>query len=417
MKIMLVSNAPWATTGYGTQTAQLALRLKAAGHDVALLAFYGLEGGIGAWEDMTVYPTDHTRLGKYMLRKYVEDHGAGEPVQVITLMDVWTWIDPRFGGVADFKGLDIAAWTPVDHDPCPPKVAGALQTFDAKAIAMSQFGQRALADMEIEATYAPHAIDVDILRPLRDQGLALKEAMGLPADAFVVGMVANNQGVGPPRKAFPQVFQAFAEFARRHDDAYLYMHSDVFGFQDGLNLLPLAQISGIPESRFCAVGQDKYMAGTITQQQMARIYSMLDVLANPSYGEGFGIPIIEAQACGTPVIVTDWTAMGELVGAGWKVQGDRWYNSAHGAYWMCPSVYEIVEALEAARNARDSEPLREEARSFALGYSADLIFASHWQPILQSLEAQLGSAAEEIPAQERLNRAARRAKSKSRAKA
>lgn len=411
MKIMLVSNAPWVSTGYGTQTSQLALRLKAAGHDVAILAFYGLEGGIGGWEDMTVYPTDHTRLGKHMLRKYVEDHSAGgEPVQVITLMDVWTWIDPRFGGMADFKGLNIAAWTPVDHDPCPPKVAGALETFDAKPIAMSQFGQRALEEIDLKPRYAPHAIDTDILFPRLADGQALKEAMGLPADAFVVGMVANNQGVGPPRKAFPQVFQAFAEFAKRHDDAYLYMHSDIFGFFDGLNLLPLAQISGIPESRFCAVGQDKYHAGTITQPQMSRIYSMLDVLASPSYGEGFGIPIIEAQACGTPVIVTDWTAMSELVGAGWKVQGDRWYNSAHGSYWMCPSVFEIVEALEAAYAARGDVKLQEQARAFALGYNADLIFASHWQPILAELEQTLGED-EPLP-QARLNRAARRAKGK-----
>lgn len=37
-------------------------------------------------------------------------------------------------------------------------------------------------------------------------------------------------------------------------------------------------------------------------------------------GEGFGIPIIEAQAAGCPVIVTDCTAMTELCLSGWLIE-------------------------------------------------------------------------------------------------
>ena len=42
-RILWVSNAPWATTGYGQQTAQLTTRLKANGDEVAIAANYGLE--------------------------------------------------------------------------------------------------------------------------------------------------------------------------------------------------------------------------------------------------------------------------------------------------------------------------------------------------------------------------------------
>ena len=38
---------------------------------------------------------------------------------------------------------------------------------------------------------------------------------------------------------------------------------------------------------------------------MAGWYRSLDVLSACSYGEGFGLPILEAQACGSPAIVTD----------------------------------------------------------------------------------------------------------------
>jgi glycosyltransferase involved in cell wall biosynthesis len=40
---------------------------------------------------------------------------------------------------------------------------------------------------------------------------------------------------------------------------------------------------------------------------------MFDVLFSTTLGEGFGLPMFEAMACGTPLIVPDWSALGELV--------------------------------------------------------------------------------------------------------
>src|SRR4051812_5387913 len=101
MKILWTSNAPWAGTGYGGQTALFTSRLQAAGHDVAILAFYGMEGGVGEWNGMTIYPTDHTRFGKYFLSHYAAHHGGGsaDDVLVLTLNDLWAYIDPRIGGI------------------------------------------------------------------------------------------------------------------------------------------------------------------------------------------------------------------------------------------------------------------------------------------------------------------------------
>ncbi len=406
MKVLWSSVAPWVPTGYGMQTSLFTPRIRDAGHDVRINAFYGLEGGIGAWEGMTVYPTDLSRLGKQMLRAYVEDFAgddADDTVQVITLMDVWTWLDPRFGGIADFQGLRIAAWMPVDHDPAPPGVLQAIDMFGVTPIAMSKFGVRALREHGFDPLYVPHGVNTSVYQP-PDNPAELKEAMGLDADTFVVGMVANNQGVAPPRKAFPQVFRAFAELHRRHPDTFLYLHTDMFGFNDGINLLNLAQFSGIPPDAFGAPPKNKYLVGGITQRQMAKIYGIMDVLANPSYGEGFGVPIIEAQACGVPVVVTDFTSMPELVGAGWKVQGDRWYDPGHLSDFMCPSVFEIVEALELAYEARGDQQLRREAREFAVGYDADTVMADYWLPALAALEGN-----QPVP-EAKPNRAQRRAK-------
>lgn len=48
---------------------------------------------------------------------------------------------------------------------------------------------------------------------------------------------------------------------------------------------------------------------------MVDIYNMMDVHALPTGGEGFGIPTVEAMACGVPNVITNYTTGYELVGA------------------------------------------------------------------------------------------------------
>jgi glycosyltransferase involved in cell wall biosynthesis len=164
---------------------------------------------------------------------------------------------------------------------------------------------------------------------------------------------------------------------------------------------------GIPEDAIMATNQTKLHLG-LTARQMAELYNAFDVLVNPSYGEGFGIPIVEAQACGTPVIVTDWTSMPELCGAGWLVDGDPWYDTHHGSFFKCPSLVDLHNALEQAY--ADAAGMRDRARAFAVQYDADRVTAEFWAPALAELERMVEPARlVEIPAEAPPNRAARRA--------
>ena len=389
MKILWHSNAPWTPTGYGQQTKLFAPRIRDLGHDVALSCFYGLEGGMLAWQGMPCYPTDSTRFGKRDLPVYAEDWAQGddEEVLTITLMDVWA-----LGGDTAHQ-LRCASWVPVDHDPAPPRV---IKYFDsgARPIAMSRFGQQRLQDADLDALYVPHAVDTELMRPIEERAM-MQEALGIPKDSFVVGMVANNQGINPPRKAFPQVCQVFAEFQRKHPDAILYLHTEMYGLYEGLNLLALAEAAGIPKDAICVTDQKRLRLG-VPAETMPVVYSAFDVLANPSYGEGFGVPIVEAQACGTPVIVTDWTSMPELCGAGWLVEGDPWYDAGHGAFYKCPALQSLYEAFEEAYE--QAAGMRNTAREFALGYDADYVFDEHWKPVLTELEQIDVPAFEEVAA-------------------
>lgn len=411
MNIMWLGVAPWAPTGYGTQMAQAALRMQADGHNVAVSCSTGVQWMTLDWNGIPVYPSDYTGLNKLMLRHHVNawarDLGvSADEVQVISLFDIWPWVDPKYGGmVADFQGLRMASWLPLDSYPLAPKINAALTDFGVRPIAMSRFGQDTLREAGYQSEYVPHAVDTSVFAPVADRDRC-KQAIGASPDQFVVGMVAHNQGMQPARKNFAGVLQAFAVFQQEHDDAVLYLHTEVTGtaFQ-GLNLVGMARHMGIPESAVKSTNRALYLMNGVSPEMMAHAYSAFDVLASPSYGEGFGLPILEAQACGTPVVVSAYTAMPELCGAGWQVGGQPWYNESSGSMWLHPSTDEILAAFELAYLERGNQALRDQAREFALAYDADAVYDGFWRPALAALDAP-----REVPPLVPLNRAARRAR-------
>ncbi len=417
LKIMWHSVAPWIPSGYGQQTAIFTKRIRDLGHDVAISAFAGIEGHMGNWEGIPVFPQDHTRFNKYALRKYVQrfsDDGTGDDVIVIALQDVWTWADasPVSGNmVADYRGLRLAAWTPVEHDPIPPNTANALQQFAARPIAMSRFGEQQLREAGLDPLFVPHGIDTNLLKPNPDAAKATRAALGVDEDAFLVGMVSHNQGLSPCRKSFPEVFTAFSLFLQDHPTAVLYLHTDVLGLNQGINLMALWRRHQIPDDNVRFVNQDKYWLGEITTEHMGYMYSALDVLACPSYGEGFGIPIVEAQACGTPVIATDWTSMTELIGPGWLVDGDPWYNPGSASWWKRPSISDILARLKEAYAERGNQQRADECIANAAQYDADKVLHEHWVPTLEKL-----SKPREVPPLPTLNREQRRSRIKAQGK-
>ncbi len=329
------------------------------------------------WGDLIVYPGEDWNRTVF---QWAMHHGQGEPVTVITLMDVWP-LDREIYAELNRRGR-LACWTPVDHKPVPPPVFDFLERTEAVPIAMSRFGENELREAGLDPLYVPHGIDTNMYVP-RDRK-EMRDLLNFPEDAFVVGMVANNQGQSPPRKAFSEALLAFSIFQQDHEDAILYLHAEMSGFRNGLDLTRMAERFDIPSGALRFSDQVMMEFG-IPPGVLCGLYNTFDVLLHPSYGEGFGIPIIEAQACGTPVIVTDWTSMPELCGAGWKVGGVPWDHGMAEAFWMKPDVDQIIEALEEALENRGNDQLRMQAREFALQYDADSVMENYWIPALEQI--------------------------------
>jgi glycosyltransferase involved in cell wall biosynthesis len=382
--VSVFSNSPGQPTGYGQATEALVKLLKRDGADVASLSNYGNEGVNTTYDtgfgQIPIYARGNEAYSNDVTpahHKHWKAINAEQPDLLITLYDVW---------VLNGKGYDtipIASWTPIDHNPVPPAVLKWLQKDNVTPLAMSKFGLEQIQKVGVEGHYIPHSIDTRVFKQtdkIDDQ--PINDFMGFEDDRFIVGMNAANKSSGIlHRKAYSENLMAFAMFARKHPDAMLYIHADASS-QHGWNLVALGQLLGIPTDNMTFPDPLAYRYG-MSQETLAGIYSSWDVMLATSYGEGFGIPTVEAQACGVPVIVSNFAASPELVGDGWVIGGQPLYDPSQHSFWHIPSVPEIAEALEQAYAKGKGKSAK--AVEFAKDYDHEKVWQENWMPVLKKL--------------------------------
>jgi len=378
MRLNWFSNSPAACTGYGNQTKIFTPRLaKLLDKGLSITAFYGVQSGVLNINGIKVYPSFKHPYGQDVIGAHAVWDQADA---VITLLDIWV-MQPENIGMPWFP------WFPIDHEPMPDNVLEKARQA-TKGIVMSKFGKRMAEMAGLDVWYVPHAVDTNIFKPL-DRTEA-REHLKWPQDKFIVGMVAANKG-NPSRKAFYEQIAAFAALHHEHPDTMMYLHTDA-GLNGGdvVNLHKFINRMGLKIGEDVLIA-DAYMYGLgYPDQFMVDAYNAMDVLTNVSLGEGFGIPILEAQACGTPVIVGDWTSMSELCFAGWKVLKEEAvpvYHDYFDAFQWQATTAAIYDRMEQAYAAKGDYELRNQARRGALPYDADSVTRRYWKPILKEMES------------------------------
>lgn len=153
----------------------------------------------------------------------------------------------------------------------------------------------------------PLGVDTDLFRP-RDRANARASMWpeeGLPLDAFVVGVVGRNQ----PRKRLDLTLEYFAEWIGRHgiEDAWLCLQVAPTG-DVGVDLHSLIRYHGL-NGRIALL--ETGVGSGLHDEAMPTLYSCFDVYLSTSQGEGWGLPCLEAMACGVPCVVPDFAALGE----------------------------------------------------------------------------------------------------------
>jgi glycosyltransferase involved in cell wall biosynthesis len=381
LRILLASDAPDAPSGYGVQIGMIARMLRDLGHAVAICATFGHQGAKREWDGFPVYPGALDGFGNDAVAPAYQDWQADI---LITLKDLWVYRPQEWGAVR------WCPLVPVDHDPMPPALVQMLRAAPAYAtIAYAPYGQDELTRAGFAPLYAPHSYDSRTLFPV--DRAAARKAIGIPEDVFAVGMVAVNRGGIPSRKAWAENLQGFAKFASEVPSAHLYAHTYTgeHGHEGALNLPVICDQLGITD-RVHFIDQARYKQG-LPIEYLRHFYSAIDVLNAVSLGEGFGVPTLEAQACGTPVIVGDWCSSPDLCFAGAKIPKEDAlpFYDGQSSHCYIPHPKAIAGALLAMYH-EDRAKMRPTVIAGAARYEIARV-REDWRSVTAALEERVRS--------------------------
>jgi len=113
-------------------------------------------------------------------------------------------------------------------------------------------------------------------------------------------------GTLQPRKNYERLIQAFAQLrATAEGHAYQLVVAGSKGWLYG-SIFDAVRESGME--------QDVSFLGFVSDEDLPALYALADLFAFPSLYEGFGLPVLEAMACGTPVVCSEASSLPEVAG-------------------------------------------------------------------------------------------------------
>lgn len=141
----------------------------------------------------------------------------------------------------------------------------------------------------------------------QEQDEAVRQKYGLPDKGFVMYV-----GGFDVRKRVRQLLMAYTFVARAHgDETPLVLVGKEPAWREPLfpNLRQAAQELDLPS-------ENLHWVGYVDEADLPSIYRLAEVFVSPTAYEGFGLPVLEAMASGTPVVANDIPVFNELVGDG-----------------------------------------------------------------------------------------------------
>lgn len=339
-------------TGFGRVTHAIGDRLVTNhGHDVSVLAV-NHRGDYWPTPMKLYIPTKFSGSDLYGMSRIVEMIGEVMPEVVVLLNDPAVALRYLFQNKRDEKRVllqfaPILTYLPIDGYNNPPiwDVLGKTTT----RVAMSKHGQAAMPDSSL----VYHGIDTDRYYQasnatpiIRSDGQVVtskataKASFGFPKDAFLVLRVDRNSR----RKNYADTWKALQPVMKRHKDVIAWFHCQTEG--DELDILPMLGREESTANRFFYPGQINTYEGW-PDNDLAAMYNAADVFVSTSWGEGFGLTIGEALACGTPVVAQNVSSIPEVVGPGGVlIDPDRPITVFSGQDQWLPNVGAFSDAIE-----------------------------------------------------------------------
>ena len=397
MKILWMSDSPTAPSGFGNVSRFVCDGLARRSHDVSIVGWQ-MRGEPRSWHGCTVYPTRFDTFGGDVLLGYLQ---RLKPDILVTLADVWwlTYIaNPTITGFLRAAQIPWALYYPIDGDlgdgALPASWVKILERVDIP-IAMSQYGRDVTLANGVTPAYLPHGVDTAIFRPPVDR-VAAKRRLGYE-DKFVVLSDARNQ----PRKLLPRLLEIFSRFARDRPDVVLHLHCDPADpaartAEYYYDVAADVELLGLGDKVRFTSGMS--IQGGLAIEDLAAIYQAADVHLLASWGEGFGLPSLQAAATGVVPLASDYTASRELVtGHGEPIRVAAYIPDQFGIRRALIDIEDAVARLDHLH--RDTALLAAksaEARRFAETYAWSRLLPQ-WSDLLEAALPNARQRMTEVP--------------------
>lgn len=437
-KILWVNEFSLLSTGYAVYGKEILSRLyKLDKYDIAELALYVSTSDPRIqnvpWKVYANAPEPHQ---KEQIEQYrnnpVCDFGAArfeeivldfKPDIVISVMDPWMF--EHISNSPLRRLFNLILMPTVDSDPQQQQWLNMFMNADS-LFTYSDYGLKTLeheADdlIELLGSASPGA-DPEAFQPV-DNKAKLKESLGLRKGVNIIGTVMRNQ----KRKLYPEILNSYQIFvdkciqngnASLARDTLLYFH---LTFPDvGWDIPELLKRSGLGHrvlftyscrecgNVFASFFQgprtfctrcNKFEAGMPSTQNgiddkvLGQIMNVFDLYIQYSISEGFGMPQLEAAACGVPVMSTDHSAMGDVVR---KIKGTpirikhTFLEPETKAYRVYPDNNHLAEEIYKFLSL--PEPIkRKKSQDTLLAYKANYGYdktAKKWEEAIDNLKSK-----------------------------
>jgi glycosyltransferase involved in cell wall biosynthesis len=348
-RILLANESSFQSTGYSTMGRAILSRLhKSPKYEVAELGTYGSSDDprsqLVPWKFYPVVPSKDDEHSTQIYNSKIENqHGAWcwektcldfEPDIIIDFRDSWVWQYQLFSPLRDY--YTTIHMPTIDATPQHDDWIYDINMSDS-VLTYTQFG------MDVLKKHGGNNINlIDVAPPgaeFEDMNKldknSIRDKYGLPRDAIIITMVARNQ----MRKLYPDLLETFRHFLENAPEdiarrAYLHIHTS---YPDlGWNLPRILKEHRVGHRtlftymcRMCAFVRVSKWNDVITscprclnkamtfsgpsnglrRKQLCEIYNLGNIYVQLAKNEGFGVPIVEAAACGLPVMVVNYSAM------------------------------------------------------------------------------------------------------------
>ena len=325
MRIGFMSDNITVASGYGKVAKYLAEGLTERGFTVSQFALQYAGRPIMV-DDVKVYQG----MSLSMLPNYFDEE---RPDVLIHLRDNWVFTSffPNKYEIIKFvkwKGAKVVLYTPAGESPYPDEFIQPCREADL-TLTTSNWSKRQLVSAGAPAERTDvlyHGVNTKVFEP--NPGIDVAR-LGFDPSAQLIGMV----GVNTVRKDFPRLLRAYARLTQERK-VQLHLHTqprrsdgfDLAVFLDQLGVKGRVSFPEPPVDAWWGTGE----------QGLSDIYNCMSVYVHCSKCEGFGLPLVEAMACGIPLVACDNTAIPEIIGDGGLLVPcpNVEYTNFGGNYWL-----------------------------------------------------------------------------------